>query len=96
MLPLDLLDMDLLGGLRLEVVLPMLVRVEGVDILVVRVHELVDTEDNAELLPLPHDVVVGEEGDVDGVLEVRRLVARVVVGVMSLMTDSVMGRALSA
>ena len=89
-------DAHFLGVLRLEAVLLTLCSDEVADILVVRVHELVDTEDNAELLPLPHDVVVGEEGDVDGVLEVRRLVARVVVCVMSLMTDSVMGRALSA
>ena len=35
------------------------------------VHELVDLEDDGEL-PLAHDVVVEEGGDVDGVIEVRR------------------------
>ena len=71
MLPLAILDAHLLGVLRLEAVLPALLRVEVVDILHVRVRELVDIEDDGELLPLANDVVV-EEGDVDGVLEGRR------------------------
>ena len=45
-IPIALRDADLLDGLRLEAVLPALVRVEVVDILLVRVHELVDTEDD--------------------------------------------------
>ena len=58
-------------------------RVDMEDVLVVRVdvgrlvkeyvREHVDLEYDVELLPLPHDAAV-EEGDVDGVLEVRRVV----------------------
>ena len=78
-LPLALSDARILGGLRLEAVLPALIRVEVADILVVRVPELEDIEDEVELLVFVHEVVV-VEGDVDGVLEGRRVVARVVVG----------------
>ena len=42
------------------------------DILVVRVGLLVDFEDDGEHLPLENEVAVVEEGDVDGVLDVRR------------------------
>ena len=71
MLPLDLLDAHLLDGRRLEVVLPVLVRVEVADILIVRVRELEVIEDEVELFVFAHEVVVGE-GDDDGVLDVRR------------------------
>ena len=53
-----------LDGPRLEAVLPALVRVEVADILIVRVRELVDIEDDVEPLARVHDVVVMEE-DVD-------------------------------
>ena len=46
MLPLDLLEADLLDRLRFEAILPVLVRVEVADILIVRVRELVDIEDD--------------------------------------------------
>ena len=45
----------------------MLLRVEVADILVIRVHELVDFEDDEEI-PRAHDVVVGEVSDVMGFL----------------------------
>ena len=64
--PLALQDADLLDRLGLEAVLPGLVRVEVADILVVRVRELEDIEDDGELLPLAREVVVEEDGDVDG------------------------------
>ena len=60
-LPLDLLDADLLDGLRLKAVLPALVRVDVADIVDVRVRELGDIEDGVELVLCAHDVVVGEE-----------------------------------
>ena len=45
-------------------------------LLVVRVRELEDLEDKVQLLPLPHEVAVEEEGEVGEVFEVRRVVAR--------------------
>ena len=42
------------------------------DLLVLRVRKFVDIEDDEELLPLARDVVLAEEGDVDGVREGRR------------------------
>ena len=60
-IPLALPDVHILDGLRLEAVLPVLVRVGVADILDVRVHELVDIEDDVELLPLAHEVAVVEE-----------------------------------
>ena len=50
--PLAILDAHILDGLRLEAVLPVLVRVEVADILVVRVRELEDFEVEVDLLPL--------------------------------------------
>ena len=70
--PIALRDAQILSVLRFDAVLQALVPVEVADILLVRVHELVDIEDGVELLPLAPEVVVEEEGDVDGVLEVRR------------------------
>ena len=52
-IPLPLLDAHILGGLRLEAVLPVLVRVEVADILDVRVRELDDLEDDVEFFRLP-------------------------------------------
>ena len=57
-LPLARLDAHLLGVLRFEAVIPALVRVEVADILIVRVRELVDIEDDVEPLARVHDVVV--------------------------------------
>ena len=47
-----------------------------------------DIRDDVELLPLARDVVVDEEGDVDGVLEVRPVVAGSLSAVERLMADS--------
>ena len=60
-LPLALSDARILDGLRLEAVFPALIRVEVADIVIVRVRELVDIEDDVELLPLAHDVIVGKK-----------------------------------
>ena len=65
-----LLDADILVVVRFEAVIRALFALSA-DLLVVRVHELVDLEDDGELLPRAHDVVAEEE-DVDGVREGRR------------------------
>ena len=93
--PIALRDAQILSVLRFDAVLQALVPVEVADILLVRVHELVDIEDGVELLPLAPEVVVEEEGDVDGVLEVRRVGARVVVGCGESDGELFVGRALS-
>ena len=95
-LPLARLDAHNLVVLRLEVVFQGLVRVEVADIVIVQVHELVDLEDFGELLPLGHEVVVAEEGDVDGVLEVRLVWPGSLSAVERLMEVSLVGRTLSA
>ena len=64
--PIALRDAQILSVLRFDAVLQALVPVEVADILLVRVHELVDIKDDGEF-PLANDVVV-EEGDVDGFL----------------------------
>ena len=71
-LPLALSDGRILDGLRREAVLPVLVRVEVADIVIVRVREHVDIEVDGDLLAFAHEVVVVVEGDVGVVFEVRR------------------------
>ena len=69
MLPLDLLHVDPLNVLRLEAVLPALGSDEVADLLVIRVSDLEDIEDDVELLPVPHEVVVGKKGPLMGFLK---------------------------
>ena len=76
-LPLALLDTHLLGVLRFDAVLPALFALRWRTFSLSESASL-KTEDDGEL-PIAHQVVVGE-GDGDGVLVVRRVVAGVVVG----------------
>ena len=71
-------------------------RVEIADPLDVRVCKLEDIEDDGELLPLAREVVVGEEGDLDGVLVLRRGWPGSLSAVERLMADSLMGRTCQA
>ena len=65
-LQLALLDAHILDVLRFEAVLPALVRVEVADLRVVQVGEFVDIEVDGEPLPIAHQAVVEEEGNVGG------------------------------